>query len=118
MQYLLINQTAPFDGNTAQEILDLALALSTFEQNVQLLFLGDGIFQLLKNQQPNFIYRKDFIATFKALAMYDVADVYVDAASLNARRISKNDLVIDVMLVSAEDIVEIMDAVDVVLNMG
>ncbi len=116
MKYLLINQLAPFNSNTAQESLDLAIALSTFEQKVQLLFLGNGVLQLLKNQQPKLIYRKDFITTFRALTMYDISEIYVDKDSLHERMISKDDLIIDAIVVNTGNIAKIMEEADIVLN--
>jgi len=118
MQYLLINQSTPFNNYAAQGSLDLAFALSTFEQSVQLLFLGDGVLQLLKNQTPNCIYRKNFITSFKALTMYDISAIYVDAASMHKRKINQDDLIIDVELVNLENIVKIMEAANIVFNMG
>lgn len=118
MQYLLINQSTPFNNYAAQGSLDLAFALSTFEQSVELLFLGDGVLQLLKNQDPNCIYRKNFIASFKALAMYDISAIYVDAASMQAKKIRSDDLIIAVELVNTANIIKIMAAANMIFNMG
>lgn len=97
-----------FNSYKAQEMLDLALALSTFEHTVQLLFIDSAVLQLLKNQQPNLNYRKDFITTFKALAMYDINDIYVDEASLAQFKLSKEDLIIDVTIVNKATVVKII----------
>lgn len=116
MQCLLINQNTPLDNYNAQEMLDLALALSTFDQTVQLLFIDCAVLQLLKQQHPNIGYRKDFIATFKALPMYDINNIYVDKDSLTQYQLNKDDLIIDVIVVDKEKIIKLMETVDILLN--
>lgn len=115
MHYLLIHQTTPLESYNAQETLDLALALSTFNHTVQLLFIDNGVLQLLK-QQPSICYRKDFVAVFKALSMYDIKNVYVDGSSLIQRGLTKNDLAIDVILVNKQQIITLMNTANIVLN--
>ena len=48
----VINSTAPYGVSNGQESLDLALAAANFGQDVTLFFVDDGVFQLLKSQQP------------------------------------------------------------------
>ena len=114
MRYLIINQTSPFQNYVAQDALDLAIALSTFEQTVQLIFLGDGVLQLLKQQQANRLARKDFIKTFNALAMYDVTEVYVDATSMHNKMLSIDDLIMQVNIASTAQIAAFIAAADIV----
>lgn len=59
----------PFGSATSREGLDALLAASTFcqEEEILILFLNDGVFNLLKNQQPAEILQKDHIATFKLI---------------------------------------------------
>ena len=116
MQYLLINQVSPLHHYKAQEILDLALALSTFDQIVHILFIDNALLQLLQHQQPTINYRKNFVKTFKALPMYDINNVYVDADSLTKLGLHQHDLIIEVNVVDKEKIVKLMNTVDIVLN--
>ena len=51
-KFLFILGTAPVSGVQVQETLDQILTTAAMEQSVSLLFLDDGVFQLVRNQQP------------------------------------------------------------------
>ena len=110
--YLLIHSLWPFSNKGAQEGLELALALATFNQKVDLLFMGDGLWQITNHQKPEIILRKDFIATFKALKAFGVANIYAEKTKQTVERI------IDVKLVDPVEIANLMATADIVFNYG
>lgn len=63
--YLIIQKTGPFANYNAQEGIEFAMALASFEQNVTLLFIGDGCWQLCNHSSTpvNYAY-----GTVKAVA--------------------------------------------------
>ncbi len=79
----------PFGSATSREGLDALLAASTFcqEEEILILFLNDGVFNLLKNQQPAEILQKDHIATFKLIELYDLTECFVCQESVAARKL-------------------------------
>lgn len=79
----------PFGSATSREGLDALLAASAFcqEEEILILFLNDGVFNLLKNQQPAEILQKDHIATFKLIELYDLTECFVCQESVAARRV-------------------------------
>lgn len=79
----------PFGSATSREGLDALLAASAFcqEEEILILFLNDGVFNLLKNQQPAEILQKDHIATFKLIELYDLTECFVCQESVAARRL-------------------------------
>lgn len=94
---LFVLQRAPYGSSSARESLDAALAAAAFEQDVQLLFSGDGVWQLLPDLQADAIAGKDIGKMLQALAYYDIEHVYADAQSLAERGLSAATLAIPVM---------------------
>jgi len=106
----IINQTAPYAGNTAKESLDFALVAGSFEQDVALFFSQDGVYQLLKNQNASLAGQKDFSKTFAALEFYDIEKVYVCAKSLQQRGLTQAQLAIKVELLTDEQWLQMLQA--------
>jgi tRNA 2-thiouridine synthesizing protein C len=80
--YLFIFSHSPYQNYTALESLELALAISSFNQKVAILFTGAGVKQLLSNQTAADLGFKDFTKAYQGLSLFDIYDVYVDQASL------------------------------------
>ena len=70
---------APFGTAVSREGLDALLAASAFcnEDEIAILFLHDGVFNLVANQQPEVILQKDHIAAFKLLELYELSECFV-----------------------------------------
>ncbi len=114
---LFILQRAPHGTSTARETLDAALACAAFEQNVQLLFTGDGVWQLLAEQKPSGIGSKDISKMLGALAYYDIHAVFADRYSLDARQLSAETLAIPVTPLEASTLRELVRDADCVINL-
>lgn len=83
---------APHSGVWVQETLDTVLTMAAFDQQVSLLFLDDGVFQIKKNQHPEAFGLKDTAAIFSALEIYDVKDIYAEVESMQERGLKPADL--------------------------
>ncbi|AWL12001.1 Protein TusC like protein [Saliniradius amylolyticus] len=101
-QVAVISRRAPYAGHCAQEALDLAMMAGTFGLECALFVAGDGVFQLVKHQQPEPLQRKNFSKTFAALEFYDVEPIYVLESSLSERGINPQDLLPEVSILSPE----------------
>lgn len=88
----IINTKSSFNQADAREALDLALIYAAFDQQVTVIFKGDGVYQLLGDQQPKLIGSKDFLATMKAFDLYDIENVIVSHECINERGISEQDI--------------------------
>lgn len=96
---LFIQHRAPFDGHGAAELLDALLVSAAFGQNPAVLFLGDGVWQLLGPQQPAALGCKSLAAQLEALPLYDVTGLLVEEESLRARGLEAAQLVLPVRTV-------------------
>lgn len=92
---LLISRHAPYGSSTAREALDAALAAAVYEQELSLLFMDDGVFQLLENQQALNIDQKNLSSILGALPFYDIEKIYIHQESLEQRQIEKEDLLME-----------------------
>lgn len=91
-KFLYLNRKAPYGTIYAWESLEVVLIGAAFDQEVSLMFMDDGVYQLVKGQDPSGIGMKNFSPTYRTLGDYEIKHVYVDGDSLTARGISQNDL--------------------------
>lgn len=89
---LIISRQAPWAGAGAREALDLALAAGAFDLPIALLFLDDGVLQLLSQQSPALVQQKDLGANLQALPLFGVENLYLCQHSLQQRGFSPKDL--------------------------
>ncbi|AFU97952.2 DsrE family protein [Simiduia agarivorans] len=76
--WLFIFTHSPFDGRQAKEGLDVLLATAAFDQPIQLVFWGNGVYQLHKHNQPEQFGLAPVNKQLAALPMYGVDEIYVD----------------------------------------
>ncbi len=128
--FVYINRKAPYGSVYALESLEVVLIGAAFEQDVKLVFMDDGVFQLTKGQDPKDIGMKNFSKTYAALGDYDVNQIYVDEYSLKERGLSLDDLQplvyededddweekSSIHLVNREQLSDVIDSADVLLN--
>ena len=91
-KFMYVNRKAPFGTVYALESLEVVLIGAAFEQEVALAFIGDGVYQIMNNQDSTDIGMKTFSPTFKALGDYDVKNMYVEKESLEERGLTVEDL--------------------------
>lgn len=116
MKRILFVQSRPPHGSLAgQEGLDALLMGSAFAR-CSLLFLGDGLFQVVSGQDTRALGPKDYSVTFGALADYGVEDIYCSETDLQQRGLTIDDLVIRVTPVDDATIRELMADHDVLLS--
>lgn len=92
---LFISRHAPYGSSLAKDALDAVLASSAYDQQLSLLFMDDGVFQLLKNQASADIAQKSFASILPVLPLYEINSIYVHYESLEKRQITINELVLD-----------------------
>lgn len=91
---LLISRQAPWAGIAASEALDIALAAGAFDLPLSILFMDDGVLQLLAQQQPQKLEQKDVSANLQALPMFGIEQLYVAQSCLTLRGLENSALAI------------------------
>ena len=129
-KFLYVNRKAPYGTIYALESLEVVLIGAAFEQDVELAFVDDGVFQLTKGQKTDGLGVKNFSPTFRALGEYDVTKLYVEKESLEERGLTEDDLQEimyededddweekpSIRIVSRAEMADVMAAADVVLS--
>ncbi|MCG9557078.1 sulfurtransferase complex subunit TusC [Vibrio kanaloae] len=96
----------PHSTAAGREGLDALLAASAYSEDISVFFVGDGVTQLLKAQQPDEVLSRDYISTFKLMDLYDIEQVYVCQRSLCQFGLSTDNLLIDVTAVEADELTQ------------
>ncbi len=92
-KFMYLNRKAPYGTIYAWESLEVVLIGAAFDQEVSLMFVDDGVYQLTKGQDTNGIGMKNFSPTYRTLGDYEVKNIYVDRDSLASRGLTEEDLV-------------------------
>jgi tRNA 2-thiouridine synthesizing protein C len=115
-KFMFVNRTAPYGTVYALESLEVVLISAAFDQEVSLVFVEDGVWQLKKGQETKGIETKNFSPTYRALEGYDVEKLYVERESLAARGLTEADLIVDVTVLASAELGKLMDEQDVVMS--
>jgi tRNA 2-thiouridine synthesizing protein C len=115
-KFMFVNRKAPHGTIYALESLEVVLISAAFDQDVSLVFVDDGVYQLKKGQQTKGIETKNFSPTYRALDGYDVEKLYVERESLEARGLAAEDLIVDVEVLGSAELGKLMDEQDVVMS--
>ena len=129
-KFMYMNRRAPYGTIYALESLEVVLIGAAFEQDVSLVFMDDGVYQLTKGQKTDGIGMKNFSPTYTALGDYDVNKIYIEKESLEERGLTLDDLQHlvwedeeedwaekdSIHLVTSEELSRIIEEQDVVLS--
>ena len=116
-KFMFVNRKPPYGTIYALESLEVVLIAATFDQDVSLVFVDDGVYELVKGQDTKGTGIKNHSKTYRALEGYDVEKLYVERESLEARGLSEDDLIVDVEVLSTAAMADLMAAQDVVLSL-
>jgi len=116
-KYLIILQQAPFANSQSLEAVELALALAAFAQPVTLLFMAEGVLQLLANQDAELIAQRSFTKAFTGLELFDISAVYADQDALQHYKLASTQLSINPAPISSAQIAELLAKHDIILSL-
>ena len=115
-KFMFVNRRAPFGTVYALESLEVVLIAATFDQDVSLVFLDDGVYELVKGQNPKGLGIKNHSATYRALDGYDVEKLYVERESMDSRGLTEADLLVPVEVLDSSAMADLMAEQDVILS--
>ena len=115
-KFAYVNRRAPYGSIYALEALEVVLVGAAFDQDVSVVFMDDGVYQLKKDQDTSGVGMKNFSPAYRALEMYDVEKLYVEKESLQARGLTEEQLIVPVEVLSRDEIGELMEQQDVIFS--
>lgn len=92
---LFVSRKAPYGNSRSREALDALLAASAYDQELSLLFMDEGVFQMVNHQNSTLIQQKNMASSLQALELYGVENIYCLVDSLIQRGLNKSDLIFE-----------------------
>ena len=125
--FTFMNRKAPYGTIYALEVLETVLITAAFEQHANIVFVDDGVYQIKSGQDTKDINMKNFSPTFGIIEMEkEDADedddidmnwrIIVEKESMEARGLTKDDFKVDVEIMSAAELADVIDASDCVIG--
>jgi tRNA 2-thiouridine synthesizing protein C len=99
---LFLTTKSPWTSSSATSCNDMAMTAAIFDQSVKLLFCGDGVYQLLKNQDGTACGMKTLAKQLSALDLYGIKQVYAEKSALQERGLQERDLLQAVTALSCD----------------
>ena len=115
-RFLFIVRSFPHGAASAQEALDVILTTAAMEQPVSVLFLEDGVLQLLDEQNPALVGLKHIAPIYQSLPIYDVESFWVERESLEARGIADRKLILPVDLIHRSGVAGLIESHDITVT--
>ena len=89
---LVIVRHSPYGSSLARTSLEVALSSATFDQEVALLFMGDGVLHLLPEQDSSAIGVRNIAKLIASFPLYELDNLYADEAALRQYGLSLQQL--------------------------
>ncbi|MCH2190974.1 MAG: sulfurtransferase complex subunit TusC [Gammaproteobacteria bacterium] len=105
---LYVFDSGPYSSSSGSETLEAVLVGTNFEQDISLLFINNGLFQIKQNQDTDASLMRPFYKTFNALEDFEISKVYACDLSMSARGIATEDLMIPVAVISSSQVCELL----------
>ena len=129
-KFCYLNRKAPYGTVYAWESLEVVLIGAAFDQDCSLVFVDDGVYQLMKGADTKALGIKNFSPTYSALGDYDIKKIYVEKESLEERGLSLDDLQHlvwedededyaekdSIIVVTKDELAKVLDEQDVILS--
>lgn len=104
----IIFSKAPYGTESGREGLDALLALSNYTDDLSVFFIDDGVYQLLKNQNPEVNQIKNHSKMFKLMSLYDIESLYVSKDALLNRDLKEEDLFVEAEVIEDVSISDLL----------
>ncbi|AIS17884.1 sulfur relay protein TusC [Pseudomonas rhizosphaerae] len=114
---LIVSRQPPWAGPAAREALDIALAGGAYDLPVAMLFLDDGVYQLLDAQAPDAVQQKNLAANLQALPLFGVDELFVCTTSLALRGLADASLAIAAQPLTDAQLRELLPRFDLVVTL-
>ncbi|QJD30088.1 sulfurtransferase complex subunit TusC [Methylococcus geothermalis] len=102
--FVFVVRQPPFCGARNVEMLDQILAATAFDHPIDVLFLDDGVLQLLSGQRAECAGLRPLAPVLQTLEFYDVREVAAESESLAERALSADRLAVPVRLLARRDV--------------
>jgi tRNA 2-thiouridine synthesizing protein C len=106
---------APYGSVYTTEGFRTLMGVAVFEMDISVVFVDDGVYALVKDQDPSKLDMKPIGEGFPMLTEFDVERFYVHDESLAERGLTPDDLLMDVEVVDGARIAQVLETAGKVL---
>ena len=111
----ILMRKAPYGSVYTAEGFRSMMGVGVFEMDISVLFVDDGVYALVKDQDPSALDMKPLGDGFPMLADFGVTKFYVHDRSLSERGLVPDDLVMDVEIVDDAGAARVLESTGIVL---
>jgi tRNA 2-thiouridine synthesizing protein C len=104
----VLMRKAPYGSVYTAEGLRTMMGIGVFEMDISVVFIDDGVYALVKGQNPAGLDMKPLGDAFPMLGEMGVQRFYVHDESLSARGLTPDDLVVPAEVVNSARAAEIL----------
>jgi tRNA 2-thiouridine synthesizing protein C len=104
----VVMRKAPYGSVYTAEGLRTLMGIAVFEMDISVIFMDDGVFALVKGQNPGKLDMKPLGDAFPMLGEMGVQRFYVHDRSLAQRGLTTDDLVLPAEVVTDAQIAQIL----------
>ena len=105
----VLMRKAPYGSIYIAEGLRTIMGVAVFEMDISVVFVDDGVFALVKGQNPQALDMKPLGDAFPALTDMGASKFYAHDESLAARGLTPADLVLPVQVVTGAQVAQILE---------
>ncbi len=113
--FLIIVRCSPYGSQQARAALDIALTAAAFEQPVSIVFMDEGVLQLLGDQQADAGELKNIGKIITALRHYEVNSIMAHQDAVAHYDLDPEEFVESVEIVTSADIKSLIADTDQVM---
>lgn len=112
---VVLLRKAPYGRVYTAEAFRTIMGIAVFEMDICVIFMDDGVFALVKNQEPEKLDMKPLGDGFPMLKDFNVNRFVVHDQSMADRGLSADNLVMEVEVANSDQIAEILNTYKKVL---
>jgi tRNA 2-thiouridine synthesizing protein C len=111
----VLMRKAPYGSVYTAEGFRSMMGIGVFEMDINVVFVDDGVYALVKGQDPAGLDMKPLGEGFPMLPDFGVSKFYVHDRSLSERGLTPDDLVIDVEILDDAGVARVLKSCGIVL---
>jgi tRNA 2-thiouridine synthesizing protein C len=111
----VLMRKAPYGSVYTAEGFRSTMGIGVFEMDLSVVFVDDGVYALVKGQNPAGLDMKPLGDGFPMLPDFGVTKFYVHDQSLSERGLTADDLVMDVEILDDTGVARVLESCGIVL---
>ncbi len=113
---LIVVRRSPYGSSLARTSLEVALSGATFEQDIGVLFMGNGVFHLLPGQDTDTLGVRNIAKLIASFPLYELESLFADKAALRHHGITQQALPQNIEWLDTGAMVELLTRYDHIMS--